>query len=176
MAYFNLNEAERSILEIQRILRAIDYFENGTSKIRMTGTYNEETRQGISAFQEKYGLPITGTVDATTWQLLQTIDKSLNEAKALARAIYILPRDPDYTISPGLQNDVVYVIQHMLNVISQEHDGIEPLEFNGIYDTNTENAVKEFQRKSLLESSGIIDSATFNRLADEYERINSYNE
>ena len=176
MAYFDLNEEENSILEIQRILRAIDYFENDTAKIRLTGNYNEETRQGVKNFQEKYGLPVTGTVDVATWQLLQAVDKATKEAQALARAVYILPRNPEYTIFPGLADDVVYVIQHMLNVISQEYDEISPIKFSGVYDTDTENAIREFQRKNLLENSGIIDPATFNRLADEYERINSYNE
>lgn len=176
MAFFNTENTEHPILEIQRILRSIDSFENDLARIRLTGTYNEETRQGIIRFQEKYGLPATGTVDNTTWQLLQAIDRSIKDAQALARAVYLLPRDPEYTLSIGIQDDVVYIIQHMLNVISQEYDGISPIAFTGIYDNDTENAVKEFQRINLLENSGIIDAVTFNRLADEYERINSYNQ
>lgn len=176
MAYFNSSETENSILEIQRILRAIDYFENNTALIRLTGTYNEETRQGVRNFQEKYGLPVTGIVDRTTWQLLQTVYKTLEDAKALARAVYILPKNPEYTIYKGLRDDVVYVIQHMINVVSHEYNGFDPVNFSGVYDGATENAIREFQRINLLESNGIIDPITFNRLADEYERINSYNE
>ena len=176
MVYFNLNEQENPVLEIQRILRSVDGFDNGLARIRLTGNYNEETRQGVKDFQEKYGLPVTGIVDNETWLLLQAVDKSIKEATALARAVYILPRVPEYSITPGLRDDVVYVIQHMLNVISQEYDGIEPLEFSGVYDKATENNVREFQRKSLIDESGIIDPLTFNRLADEYERVNLYNE
>lgn len=176
MAFFSTEEKETPILEIQRTLRNIDYFENGLARIRLTGTYNEETRQGVSRFQEKYGLPVTGVVDNTTWQLLQAINKSTKEAQALARAVYILPKISEYTIYPGIQDDVIYIIQHMINVISQEYDSIIPVKFSGIYDRDTENAIKEFQRVNLLENNGIIDPATFNRLADEYERINSYNQ
>ena len=176
MAYFDTADRESSILEIQRILRSIDYFENDLSNIRLTGTYNKETQQGVRRFQEKYGLPVTGTVDSETWRLLQAIDKSINDARALARAVYILPRDSEYTIYPGVKDDVVYIIQHILNIISQEYDDISPIDFTGVYDSNTENAIRDFQRINLLESNGIIDPATFNRLADEYERINSYNQ
>ena len=35
------------------------------------------------------------------------------------------------------------------------------------------NAIKEFQRKNMLNDTGIIDATTFNRLADAYEEINS---
>lgn len=176
MAYYSADKREAPILEIQRLLRDIDQFENGVARIRLTGDYNEETRQGVSRFQEKYGLPVTGVVDNDTWLLLQAVGKSVKEAQALARAVYVLPRDAEYSLSIGIRDDVVYVIQHMLNVISQEYDGISPLNFTGIFDTDTENAVKEFQRVNLLENSGIIDPSTFNRLADEYERINSYNQ
>lgn len=176
MAYFNLTEQENPILEIQRILRSIDYFDNSLARIRLSGTYNEETRQGVKNFQEKYGLPVTGEVDATTWQLLQAVDKAIKDATALARAVYILPRNEEYTITPGLRDDVVYVIQHMINVLSQEYDTFFPLEFTGIYDEATENNIREFQRKNLLDESGNIDPITFNRLADEYERLNSYNQ
>ena len=175
MAYYNAENKETPILEIQRILRNLDFFENGRSAIRLTGTYNEETRQGVKNFQKKYGLPVTGTVDGATWQLLQAVDRATRDAQALARAVYILPRSPEYTLYPGIRDDVVYVIQHMINVISQEYDGIAAMEFTGVYDSATENAIKEFQRINLLENSGILDPITFNRLADEYERINSYN-
>jgi len=60
--------------------------------------------------------------------------------------------------------------------VGQEYDSIGNIEFSGIYDENTQNAIKEFQRINLLEGNGIIDPSTFNRLAAEYERINSYNE
>ena len=176
MAYYSTERKEAPILEIQQILRNIEYFENGRSPIRLTGTYNEETRQGVGRFQEKYGLPVTGNVDSATWLVLQAVDRSTRDAQALARAVYLLPRDPEYAIYPGTRDDAVYIIQHMINVVSQEYDAIPPLEFSGIYDEATENAVKEFQRINLLESSGILDNNTFNRLADEYERINSYNQ
>lgn len=176
MAYYSTERKEAPILEIQQILRNIECFEDGRSSIRLTGTYNEETRQGVGRFQEKYGLPVTGNVDSATWLVLQAVDRATRDAQALARAVYLLPRDPEYAIYPGTRDDAVYIIQHMINVISQEYDAIPPLEFSGIYDEATENAVKEFQRINLLESSGILDNNTFNRLADEYERINSYNQ
>lgn len=176
MAYFSVEEEKNPILEIQRILRTIDFFDGVPSTIRLTGTYNEETRDHVRRFQEKYGLPVTGIVDNSSWNLLQTVDRAIKESQNLAKAVYLLPRSPEYTISPGLTDDVIYIIQHMVNVISHEYDGISPIQFTGKYDEPTENAIKEFQRINLLENNGIIDSTTFNRLADEYERINSYNQ
>lgn len=176
MAYFNAMEQENAIFEIQRILRDLDKYDSGLARVRLTGVYDDETRQGVRDFQKKYDLPETGIVDHTTWQVLEAVAKAQREAALLARAIYLLPRSEEYTISPGLQDDVVYVIQYLLNVLSQEYDEIGTIEYTGIYDEPTEEAIKIFQRKSLIEPDGIISPLTFNRLATEYERINSYNQ
>ena len=176
MAYYSLQKQRNAIIQIQRILRDLGYFENQIAPFRLTGVYDDDTRQGVIAFQKKYGLDPTGVVDLDTWLLLQSVSQAQREASLLARAVYILPRSPEYTIYPGLRDDVVYVIQHMLRVIEQEYSFPSALSFTGIYDENTQNAIKSFQRNNLLDDTGIIDPATFNRLADEYERINSYNQ
>lgn len=176
MAYYNSNDERNPILQIQRILRDLDYRDNSQARIRLTGTYNGETENAVREFQQKYELPVTGVVDSVTWQVLHSVNKAQKEAFALARAVYILPRNEEYSIFPNTRDDVIYVIQHMLNVIGQEYDEIERIPFSGVYDTETQNAIKVFQRKNMLESDGIINPSTFNRLADEYERINSYNQ
>ena len=176
MAYYDLTQEENAILEIQRILRGLETRDNGISAVRLTGVFNTETRDATKSFQDKYGLPATGVVDYATWQVLQAVDKAQRDAYRLAEAVYILPRSEEYAIYPGAQDDVVYVIQHMLNVVGQEIDEIGEVSFTGVYDEDTQNAVRALQRKSLLESDGIISPATFNALAREYERINSYNQ
>ena len=60
----------------------------------------------------------------------------------------------------------------MLETISRDYEGII-VELNGIYDKDTQDAIRLFKRKNLLDDTGVIDATTFNRLADEYERINS---
>ena len=176
MAYYNLENERNGIMQIQRLLRDMDYRDSSLARIRINGEYNEETKEAVRSFQEKYDLPTTGVVDYTTWQLLHAIDKAQKESFQLARAVYLLPRSEEYTITPGTQDDVVFVIQYMLNVIGQEIDEIGFLELTGIYDIPTENAIKVLQRKSLIEPNGILDPLTYNRLADQYERINSYNQ
>ena len=176
MAYFNADEERNAILQIQRILRDLEFRDTGSSKIRLTGSYDAETRQGVKDFQKKYDLPITGVVDHTTWQVLHAVNKAQRDGEALARAVYLLPRQEDYSLYPGLRDDAVYIIQYMLNTIGQEYDEIPRLDYTGVYDAPTENATREFQRRQLIEPDGILSPATFNRLADEYERINSYNQ
>lgn len=176
MSYYNQSEKEKAIMGIQRLLRNLSYTDPDASKVRLTGIYDDDTKEAVRRFQEKYGLPVTGIVDHTTNQVLNAVEQAERESSQLARAIYLLPRDTEYELAPGLRDNVVYVIQHMLEVVSRELNQLEGVALNGIYDEATENAVKAFQRISLLEPTGILDAATFNRLANEYERINSYNE
>lgn len=173
MRYYDLNDTKNSVLEIQRILRNLDYNENSVAKIKPNGIYDENTRDLVISFQKKYGLIPTGIVDNETWDLLHSIDEARKDASEIAKAVHIFPMYESYTIFPNTKDNIVYVIQHMLNEISAEHDDITELAFNGIYDLPTQNAIKSLQRKGLLESNGIIDSKTFNLLIDEYERINS---
>ena len=176
MALFNALEEKNFIVQIQRILRDLNYMNYGNGMIGIDGVYDDATRNAVREFQKRYGIKETGIVDSETWTLLHTIWEIRQEGNALARAVYVLPRFEGYEIVPGAVDNVLYIIQHMLETISRDYTELEGIVLNGIYDEATENAVKAFQRISLLEPTGILDAATFNRLANEYERINSYNE
>ena len=173
MNYYDISNNADAILQVQRILRNLDYYENGIAKVKPDGIYGDDTRRLVLDFQRKYGLSPTGIVDKQTWDLLHSIDEARKDARQVARAIHIFPMYENYEILPNSKDDLIYVIQHILNEISAEHDDYNPLDFTGIYDEPTQNAIKSLQRKSLYENSGKIDAKTFNILADEYEKINS---
>ena len=173
MSYYDLNDTKNSVLEAQRILRRLDYGENGVARVKPNGIFDDDTKKLVIDFQRKYGLLPTGIIDKETWDLLHSIDEARRDAKELARAIHIFPMYENYEILPNSKDNVIYVIQHMLNEILNEHDDFTELSFNGIYDLPTQNAIKSLQRKGLLESNGILDAKTLNLLTDEYERINS---
>ena len=173
MSYYDMNDTKNSILEIQRILRDLDYDENSVARVKPNGIYDEDTRRLVTNFQKKYGLLPTGIIDSQTWDLLHSINEARKDASLLARAVHIFPMFDEYEILPNSKDNVVYVIQHMLNEIATEHDDFEEITLNGIYDLPTQNAIKTLQRKALMESNGKLDAQAFNLLADEYERINS---
>ena len=176
MALFNSIEDENFIIQIQQILRDLNFIDGGFGRVGVDGIYDEETRHEVMLFQEKYGLTPTGIVDFETWELLNKIWQIKRENNEIARAIYILPRFEKYEISPYAKDNALFVIQHMLETISRDYDDIVNIELNGIYDDATQNAIRIFKRKNLLEDTAIIDARTFNHLADEYERINSYSQ
>lgn len=176
MALFNALDERNFIVQIQRILRDLSFSANQNGMVGIDGIYDGGTREAVRQFQERYGLEPTGIVNSETWSLLHTVWELKQESEALARAVYILPRFEGYEILPFAKDNVLYIIQHMLEVISTDYEELEGIELNGIYDIKTQNAIKEFQRKNLLDDTGIIDATTFNRLADAYEQVNSQNQ
>ena len=173
MAYYDLRDMKNPILEVQRILRNLDKYENGISRVKPDGIYGEDTRALVKEFQEKYGLTPSGEVDFETWNMLHSIEEARIDATRIARAVHVFPMFEKYEILPNEKDDSLYFIQYMLNEILNDHDDFTKLELNGEYDPPTQNAVKILQRKGLSDSSSKIDAATFNLIADEYERINS---
>ena len=173
MAYYDLRDLKNPILEVQRLLRNIDRYENGVSRIKPDGIYGSDTQKLVRDFQEKYGLSPTGEVDYETWNLLHSIEEAVKDAKKIARAVHIFPMYENYEILPNAKDDSLFVIQYMLNQILNDHDDIEKLELTGIYDKATQDAIKVLERKSLNDHAGKIDANTFNLIADEYERLNS---
>lgn len=173
MSYYDFRRTENAILEIQKILRSIDFYENNTARIKPDGIYGEDTRLLVKEFQKRYGLVPSGVVDYETWKLLHSVKEAQRDESKIARAVHIFPMYEKEKILPNTKNSYVYIIQVMLNEILNDHDGFKELEINGIYDIPTQNAVKLLRQKSLNDAPEAIDALVFETIADEYERVNS---
>ncbi len=173
MSYYDFRRTENAILEIQRILRYLDFSKNGYARIKPDGIYGEDTRLLVKEFQGRYGLNPSGIVDYETWRLLHSVEDAHKDDGKIARAVRIFPAYEKYEILPNTKNSYVYIIQVMLNEILNDHDGFDELEINGVYDVPTQNAVKIIQQKSLKDVPTVIDALVFEVIADEYERVNS---
>ena len=169
MAYFNITNDAYAIMQIQRILRDLELLENEYSSVPISGVYDDETRGAVVAFQSKYDLQPTGIVDYDTWQLLHSVHKATEFERRGPRMVRLVPDRGGFAIYPDQIDDIIYVIQYMLSTISIHYDDFGTLAYTGIYDENTQNAIKSFQRKNLLDANGIIDGPTLEALFDEYE-------
>lgn len=174
MGYIDSTNKKYAIMQIQQKLRDIDNYENGRARIAVDGSYGTVTRNAVSSFQKKYGLTETGVVNNETWDAINTVHAYRKKQAGAAKAVHIFPmKSPDYAIFPDIEDDILYVIIHMLNIINIDYDDWSTLAYSSVYGKEAQDAIRNFQRKNLLDGNGVIDSDTFNRLADEYERINS---
>ena len=166
----------QAIYNLQRYLRQLSRFDSDIPSVDEDGIFGEETRASLAAFQQKYGLPVTGTADPDTWARLFNEYLATVEARTRPDPVYLFPRFPaDYSVGRGDENLLVGVIQYLLReIITLYGRDSSALPLNGVFDEITEQAVKDFQTVNRLPPDGRVDRVTWNRLAQ--SRIREVNE
>ncbi len=86
----------------------------------------------------------------------------------LAEFIQVIDSFPGYNLKPGDQNAAVQTIQKYLYHIRLRYTDIPEVRVNGMFDSNTANAVKIFQKQFRIPENGIVDEVTWNKLNDIY--------
>jgi peptidoglycan hydrolase-like protein with peptidoglycan-binding domain len=157
-----------AIIEIQQNLRELAMAGWDLPSIIADGVYGEQTREAVRQFQRIEGLPVTGRVDLTTWQVLQTAANISKRERSPANPIYPWNRPlAAGTTRPGERTDLIYIAQILLReVIAYDFD----LPLTGVLDSATQNALERFQRINALPISGILDRPTWDALADAYNK------
>ena len=160
------NEAE-SIANLQRYLRQLGYFDPDIPFAPIDGIFESDTQAALTAFQQKNGLPPTGTADRDTWDVLfREYNKSMNE-QAVPEPVFFFPRYPiGYDVGTGDDGMVVTVIQLLLRellTLYGQDDG--SLSNTGVFDDDTEKAVLNFQATHRVPETGRVDKNTWDLLA-----------
>ncbi len=169
MAYTN-SQKRQHIMELQTYLYAISLMDNRIPGVVPDGTYGAETVNEVKAFQEIYGLPVTGNTDSATWRKIVSVYKGYLHAAPIG--YHAFPSSA-YTVHSGDHGQLVYILQAMLNDIGNNYDNSPCISVNGDYDTQTSEAVRLFQKRSGLPQNGDVDSGTWNMLVRCCEHINS---
>ena len=139
------------------------------SKITVDGDCSHEMKRrlllGRRAFQEIYGLPITGETDFAT-------HRSIGEAyKKRLRELERRPGSPDFdrleggVISPGDRFDGVTALQLLFNSVAEQDDRFA-VEISGVYGDSTLVAVKLFDALRGRDGDGKVDRVFWNELQD----------
>lgn len=154
----NLQDA---IFNLQKYLRAISFADTRVSRPPLDGIFDTATEDAVRSFQSSRGMNANGLVDRATWDAIYEEYKAL----ALAEELPFFPTSPaDYAARLGEESSFVSIIQILLRELSSVYDVFEAVEITGIFDTATEQAIKELQRASGLEITGELDRNTYRRL------------
>lgn len=164
------NESE-AILQLQRFLRQLSYFDENIGTVPLDGVFDSDTEGAVRAFQAAEGLPQTGKADLVTWERLYAAYLASLLEKSEPHRIAHFPQIPEnYTVEVGETQFLVAIIQNALHELSSTYDKLEGVPQSGIYDADTANAVREFQRIHGLPATGAVDRTTWNAIADAYNR------
>lgn len=69
---FDITNAD-AVKELQKYLLEVSYATHGYPHLAIDGIFGEETRRGVSLFQRRNRLPVTGIVNRRTWQTLYAV-------------------------------------------------------------------------------------------------------
>lgn len=151
---------------IHYYLDAIAFLDNDIPRLKTNSVYNDNTKTMVMAFQEKYGLPVTGIFTYADWNVLKsTYDKILESFPSEYRD-YIDELYPDYFLSRGLTGDDVIKLQRLLLKICKYDHSIPGVKVNGIFDELTEKSVKKIQSENNLEVTGLVGPFTWRKIVE----------
>ncbi|MGG0276334.1 peptidoglycan-binding protein [Bacillus rhizoplanae] len=86
----------------------------------------------------------------------------------LAEFIQVVKPFPGFNLKEGDEKEAVRTIQMYLYHIRKKYKDIPEINVNGIFDLNTINTVKSFQKHFKLVENGIVDELTWNKITDIY--------
>lgn len=162
-----MTEKEKAVFEIQQYLRNIAKAGSDAPAIIPDGIFSEETAENVRAFQRAKGLAVTGRIDFETFEALRDeSERVISEASLPVQVTGI--GNEDLPLSYGDENELVEKLKIMLNFVADAYGNFSSLERNGIFDRDTEEAVRRWQAVIFEEETGKVDKITWNSLANYY--------
>ena len=162
-----LGDTGQYINTLNYLINVVSYFDSSIPFLDLSGdVFTEDTKQVVVAFQNKYGLPATGIVNARTWAALR---------EAYRQTLKNIPREyvtsldeffPGRFLSEGMRGDDIINLQNFLYIICQKTKSIPGVVVNGIFDNLTEQSVKSIQRRYNLEENGIVSPGVWYRIVE----------
>ena len=159
------------IKQLQYFLSLVAENTDEIPTIAIDSVFGPETRQAVEAFQRLYGIPVTGVVDAETWNTLFNVYRGIvTSSPEYYTGIPITPY-PGYALSLGMQNNEVRILQGYLSRLSETYPQIPPVEVSGVFGTATRDAVYAAQQLFGLPVDGIVRINTWNAISDAYRDL-----
>ena len=155
------------VRSLQTMLRVLAEDDEELLALIPDGIYGSQTRQAVSAFQRKYGIPVTGVVNQDTWERI-----AAEHAPALVRLGPAEPLrlilNPNQIIRRGESHPYLFLVQSMLATLAEIYGSLLAPGISGILDEATADALSSFQYLSALPQTGELDKITWKHLALQY--------
>lgn len=166
-----LGDSGSAIKNIQYFLNYLSEFYSEIPRVEIDGIYGVSTENAVKAFQRFFELPITGSVDLSTYDTLYRTYLGFIESipfRYLDGEIYPYPGIP---LRIGSESEVVRLLQEYLNYISQFFGQIPSVSPTGYFGERTEEAVIAFQRLNGINPNGTVAAETWNAITSLYEDL-----
>ena len=123
--------------------------------------YTDEAALAVRAYQEAYGLPVTGEIDGKTWDSIVNTYHELTDA---AEPLRLFPQGA-FLLQNGDSGELVELVQVLLDIAAAHYSNLPDITVDGVYGEETAGAVRALQEIASLPPTGAMDRETWNALA-----------
>lgn len=159
------------VYELQYLLSLVAEYNNTIPSVALDGIFGQGTLNSVKAFQEAYGLDVTGEVNIATWDRLYREYVGILESLPQGYFSSLTLPYPGTVLRLGSQGEAVSALQEYLNYISNTYTSIPKLTVDGIFGVSTQNAVSEYKRIFGLGSEPIVSSSTWESITSTYRNL-----
>lgn len=160
------------IRSLQTMLRVIHEDDPTHPGIIPDGIYGPDTMAAVSHFQRRHGLPVTGVTDQDTWERIVSHYHDALIRTVEAQPLFIL-LDPGEVIRQGDRHHHIYLVQAILQALSDVYASVSLPTHSGILDGLTSDSLASFQSLMGLPMTGELDKITWKALALHYPQAAS---
>ena len=135
------------------------------------GVFSFDTEEAVKKFQEIFSLTPDGIVGKATWyrtQFIYNAVKRLNELDSEGIDLIEVTKQFENELSVGSRGVEVANVQYFINYLSTFYDTIPEVTIDGVFGSDTENAVRAVQRTFDLPVTGVLDLDTWETLYRTY--------
>ncbi len=162
----NYGDTGIEVEHIHYFLDAIAFLDSDIPRLPTNSIYNDNSMMMVKAFQEKYGLPVTGIFTYQDWKVMKEVYNSLLRTFNPNYQNYIDELYPDYFLVRGTSGDDVLRFQRFLLLICKYDKSIPGVRVNGIFDELTEQSVKKLQKDYGFEINGIVGPLLWRKVVE----------
>lgn len=164
-----------SVVVLQVMLNRISQNYPAIPKISLVdGIFGAQTEAAVIRFQEIFNLTPDGIVGRATWNALvryYVAVTNLAELRSQGQQFYTINWANSNPLQQGDRGIRVEHLQYMLQVLSSYIQEIPPVAVDGVFGSNTRNAVLAAQRRFGLPQTGIVDFDTWEAIYDQFSGI-----
>ena len=156
------------VRSLQTMLRVIAAHHTDLPSVIPDGIYSQQTANAVSAFQQKFDIPVTGITDQATWDMIVSVYEPALVHVSPAQPLQVI-LEPNQVIRSGEDHHSIYLTQAMLTFLSKAYVSIPEPPLSGILDYGTGESLSAFQRLNGLPITGELDKITWKHLVLQFQ-------
>ena len=156
------------VRSLQTMLRVIATHHEDLPSVIPDGIYGKQTANAVSAFQQKFGIPVTGITDQATWDMIVSVYEPALMEVSPAQPLQII-LEPNQVIRSGEDHYSIYLTQALLIAMARSYASIPEPPLSGTLDYGTAESLSAFQRLNNLPVTGELDKRTWKHLVLQFQ-------